>query len=218
LLALSSCLSALLPAAALSQTAPALRHLEIHRATSPIQIDGKLDEPAWSEAMQLDVAYEWQPGDNVEPPVATEFLATYDDSYLYAAWRAHDPRPAEIRANLMDRDSIDTFVQDDHVVLMIDPFNDERRAFQFRINPLGVQADAVFSQNEGVEDWSFDMIWSSAGRITNDGYVVEIAIPLHQIRFPATKGPQTWGFDVERSYPRNVRHRMSAAWRDPCSA
>ncbi len=111
----------------------------------------------------------------------------------------------------MDRDAIDTFVQDDHVVLMIDPFNDERRGFQFRINPLGVQADAVFSQNEGIEDWSFDMIWDSAGRITEEGYVVEVAIPLQQIRLPRSEGVQTWGFDVGRSYPRNVRHRMSAA-------
>ena len=190
------------------------RQLEIHRATSPIQIDGRLDEPAWSSALTFDVPYEWQPGDNSVPPVATDFLVTYDDHYLYAAFKAHDPRPAEIRAHLMDRDSIDTLVQDDHVVLQIDPFNDERRGLQFRINPLGIQADAMFSPNDGGEDWSFDMIWDSAGRITEDGYVVELAIPLNQIRYPRTRGAQTWGFDVGRSYPRNVRHRMSAAPRD----
>jgi hypothetical protein len=205
-------LALLLPAAVLAQVpAPqAPRHFDIRRATGPIQIDGQLDEPAWGEALTFDVPYEWQPGDNVTPPVATDFLTAYDDHYLYAAWRAHDPRPGEIRAHLMDRDSIDTFVQDDHVVLMIDPFNDERRGFQFRINPLGVQADAVYSQQDGGEDWSFDMIWQSASRITADGYVVEVAIPLNQLRFPANRGPQTWGFDVGRSYPRSVRHRMSS--------
>jgi len=190
------------------------RRLEIHRATSPIQIDGSLDEPAWGSALAFDIPYEWQPGDNTVPPVATDFLVTYDDHYLYAAFKAHDPRPAEVRAHLMDRDSIDTLVQDDHVVLQIDPFNDERRGLQFRINPLGIQADALFSPNEGGEDWSFDMIWDSAGRITEDGYVVELAIPLNQIRYPRTRGVQTWGFDVGRSYPRNIRHRMSAAPHD----
>jgi hypothetical protein len=217
---------ALMPGAALAQTPqpappavpaavdtarPAARHFEVHRATSDIRVDGVLDEKAWADALTYDISYEWSPGENVPPPVQTEFLVTYDDRNLYAAWRCHDPKPAEIRAHLMDRDSIDTFVQDDHVVLMIDPFNDERRGFQFRINPLGVQADAVFSENEGIEDWSFDMIWASAGKIGPDGYVVEIAIPLNQIRFPRASGAQTWGFDTGRSYPRNVRHRI-ASW------
>ncbi len=195
-------------------TALTARHFEIRRASGPIKIDGALDEPAWADALTFDLPYEWSPGDNVTPPVETEFLATYDDDYLYAAWRAHDPNPADVRAHLMDRDAIATFVQDDHVLLMIDTFNDERRAFQFRVNPLGVQADAVFSQNEGIEDFSFDMIWDSAGRIDDEGYVVEIAIPFDQIRFPRTTGAQTWGFDVGRSYPRNVRHRIASSPRD----
>src|SRR5688500_7039939 len=141
------------------------RRFEIRRATSPIRVDGVLDEAAWQEDLTYDLPYEWSPGDNVPAPVQTDFLVTYDDQNLYAAWRARDPDPSQIRAHLMDRDAIDTFVQDDHVVLMIDPFNDERRGFQFRINPLGVQADAVFSENEGIEDFSFDMIWASAASI-----------------------------------------------------
>lgn len=210
----------LLPVAGLAQVAqeaegerqaPSARLLEIRRATSPVRVDGVLDEQTWADALVFDLPYEWAPGDNTPPPVQTDFLITYDDESLYAAWRAFDPEPSAIRAHLMDRDATDTLVQDDHVVLMIDPFNDERRGFQFRINPLGVQADAIFSQNEGVEDFSFDMIWESAARITSEGYVIEIAIPLAQIRFPRTDGVQTWGVDVGRSYPRNVRHRISAA-------
>jgi hypothetical protein len=204
-----------LPISVAAQTAPpkelAARHFEIHRAASPIKIDGLLDEPAWASALTYDLPYEWSPGDNVAPPVHTDFLVTYDDDNLYAAWRAQDPDPAAIRAHLMDRDEIDTLVQDDHVVLVVDTFNDQRRGFQFRINPLGVQADAVFSENEGIEDFSFDMIWASAGRITADGYVVEIAIPLNQLRFPRVNGAQVWGFDVGRSYPRSARHRITAS-------
>jgi len=189
---------------------PSARHFDIRRATSAVRVDGVLDEAAWRDALTYDLPYEWQPGDNTPPPVATDFLLTYDDDNLYAAWRAHDPDPTQIRAHLMDRDSIDTFVQDDHVSLLIDTFNDQRRAFQFRINPLGVQADALNSPNDGIEDWSFDLIWASAGRITADGYVVEIAIPLNQIRFPRSSSAQTWGVDSGRSYPRNVRHRISS--------
>ncbi len=190
------------------------RSFTIARATSPIKIDGQLDEPAWRDALHYDIPYEWSPGDNVPALVHTDFYATYDERNLYVAWRAADPNPAEIRAHLMDRDAIDTLVQDDHVVLLIDSFNDERRAVQIRINPLGVQADALNSENEGIEDWSYDFLWSSAGRITADGYVVEVAIPFSQLRFPAGSEPQTWGFDVGRSYPRSVRHRLLAWPRD----
>ncbi|MDX1997076.1 MAG: DUF5916 domain-containing protein [Thermoanaerobaculia bacterium] len=192
----------------------AARDFAISRTTGPVTVDGAVDEAAWASALTFDVPYEWNPGDNVPAPVETEVFVTYDERRLYVAWRCHDPMPGDIRAHFMDRDEIDTLVQDDHVVLMVDPFNDGRRGFQFRINPLGVQADAIFSQNEGIEDWSFDLLWQAAGRITAGGYEVEIAIPFAQLRFPAGSDPQTWLFDVGRSYPRNVRHRLTAAPRD----
>ena len=173
-----------------------------------------LDDEAWAHARVIPIAYEWTPGDNVPPPVRTDFLVTFDRKNLYLAFRAFDPRPSEIRAHLMDRDAIDTFVQDDHVTIMIDTFNDERRAYQFRVNALGVQADAVNSEMDGVEDWSWDAIWNSAGRVTAEGYVVEMVIPFREMRFPGGSEPVTFGISAERSYPRSVRHRISTNPRD----
>jgi hypothetical protein len=186
----------------------------VTRASAAIKIDGVLDDEAWKTATVVPLPYEWAPGDNVPPPVETECLVTYDARNLYVAFRARDPKPAEIRAHLMDRDDTDTLIQDDHVGVMIDTFNDERRAFQFRVNPLGVQADAIFSEQDGVEDFSWDMIWNAVSRITADGYIVEAAFPLKQLRFQAGAGPQTWGFEAFRSWPRNVRHRISSQARD----
>lgn len=187
---------------------------EAREAISEINVDGDLNEEAWSRAQRIPVAYEYQPGDNVPPPVKTDCLVIYDNRFLYIGFLARDPNPSQIRAHLMDRDSINTFVQDDHVGVLIDPFNDARRAIQLRINPLGIQADAIFGELEGIEDLSWDIIWNSAGKITADGYSVEIAIPFNQIRFPNISGPQTWGFEAFRSYPRSVRHRMSSHFVD----
>jgi len=186
---------------------PTFQVTETHSA---IVIDGVLNEPAWAMATSIPLPYEYQPGDNIMPPVKTECLVTYDVHTLYVAFRAEDPQPSRIRSHLMARDDMDTFVEDDHVGFLIDPFNDERRAFQFRVNPVGVQADAINSEVDGSEDWSWDAIWRSAARVDERGYVVEIAIPLNQIRFPSTPGPQTWGFEALRSYPRSVRHRMAS--------
>ena len=200
--------------APLAAEEPAAGRLTVPRLDAEVQIDGALDEPAWEGALVQPLSYEWFPADNAPPPVETEVLLAYDSERLYVGFRAHDPDPASIRAHLMDRDEIDTFVQDDHVLLMLDTYNDQRRALQFRVNPLGVQADAVFSQIEGVEDFSFDLIWDSAGRITADGYEVEIAIPFNQLRFPASEGELTWGLDLGRSYPRAVRHRIANTRRE----
>jgi hypothetical protein len=189
---------------------PPTPSFNIQKTTGEIKIDGALDEPAWSNLPAIPIAYEWQPGDNVTPPVKTDCYITFNDKYLYIGFRAYDPEPQKIRAHLMDRDSMDTFVQDDHVGVMIDPFHDQRRAFQLRMNPLGVQADAIFSDLEGIEDWSWDLIWDSRGRITAEGYEVEVAIPFNQIRFPRTTDIQTWGIEFFRSYPRNIRYRMSS--------
>jgi hypothetical protein len=139
---------------------------------------------------------------------------TFDRRNFYVAFRCFDPDSSKIRAHLMDRDATDTLIQDDHISILVDTFNDERRGFQFRVNPLGVQADANFSEQEGYEDFSWDAIWNSAGKITEWGYAVEIAIPFNQLRFPRTSDVQTWGFSAERSYPRNVRHRMTSHRRE----
>jgi hypothetical protein len=95
------------------------------------------------------------------------------------------------------------------VGIKLDPFNDERRAFQFFVNPLGVQFDSLQDDVSGNEDLSWDVIFSSLGRITEEGFVVEIAVPFHQLRFPKADGVQTWGFDAVRFYPRGQTHRIA---------
>ena len=185
-------------------------HYTISAATSEIKVDGVLNEKAWEDAAVIKLLYEWLPGDNIPAPVDTDCMVTFDKKFFYVGFRCYDPNPSQIRAHLMDRDAIDTFIQDDHISLMIDTFNDERRGFQFRVNPLGVQADANFSEAEGYEDFSWDIIWKSKGRITEWGYAVEIAIPFNQLRFSKSSEAQTWGFGAERSYPRSVRHRVTS--------
>ncbi len=187
---------------------------EISPAAGKIKVDGVLDEEAWKNCRVIKLPTEWTPGENTPAPVDTDCLVTYDRANIYIAFRCHDPEPQKIRAHLMDRDLMDTFIQDDHVSFWFDTFNDQRRAFQFRVNPLGVQADAVFSEQDGFEDFSWDAIWSSAARITATGYNVEVAVPFHQLRFARSAQELTWGFSAERSWPRSSRHRMESHPRD----
>jgi Domain of unknown function (DUF5916)/Carbohydrate family 9 binding domain-like len=189
----------------------------VDRATSEITVDGRLDEPAWETATRIPVPYEWYPGENTPAPVETDCLVTYDEANLYVAFRAHDPEPGAVRAFYADRDTPNS---DDTVGFFIDAFDDRRRAFYFQVNPLGIQTDAVvadfrpvFEVGPKVEklqrlDTSWDALWDSAGKTTEFGYVVEFAIPFKQLRFPRTRGPQTWGFLASREYSRDVFHQL----------
>ncbi|HEX6178685.1 MAG TPA: sugar-binding protein [Thermoanaerobaculia bacterium] len=183
----------------------------VRKTAEPVRVDGVLDDAAWRDATPIPIAHEWFPSDNIPAVVKTDALVAWDDDRLYVAFRAFDPQPSLIRARYAERDAA---LQDDTVGFMIDPFNDERLAYQFRINPLGVQADAINSDVEGTEDFSWDAIWDSAGRIVEDGYIVEVAIPLQQLRIPTAAAVQTWGFMAMRDYPRNVRHRFRSVVTD----
>jgi hypothetical protein len=137
-------------------------------------------------------------------------MLTYDDRNLYAAFRCLDPAPAAIRAHLTDRED---FWTDDHVNIHIDTFNDQRRNFSIGTNPFGVQMDGVANAGRGF-DWSWDAIWDSAGRIHDWGYAVEMAIPFSQLAFQRADGPQVWGFDAWRVYPRDVQRFIGVVPQD----
>jgi len=184
------------------------RRGRIPRSSGPITIDGTLDELAWRDAWTMPLEYEVQPGENLPAPVRTEVLVTWDADAVYFAFRAFDPEPAEIRANLTDRDNIGS---DDWVAVILDTFNDERRSFDLIVNPLGVQTDMVETMDTN-EEW--DAIWDSAGRITDWGWAAELRVPFASLRFQQKEGPQVWGFDAVRSYPRSVRHHIGLFPRD----
>ncbi|MCH8101297.1 MAG: carbohydrate binding family 9 domain-containing protein [Proteobacteria bacterium] len=171
-----------------------------------IKIDGVLDDAAWRHAVLIDLAIETQPGENIPARVQTTAFLIEDGENLYIGFKAQDPDPSAIRAYLRDRDSA---YDDDYVGFIVDTYNDGRRAFQFFANPLGVQMDLTNDDVNKNEDDSWDAIWDSAGQINDEGYVVEMRIPLNQLRFPATSGLQSWGIDLIRMYPRGQRYRLS---------
>ncbi len=183
----------------------AKRTYGVEALAGTVKIDGVLDEAVWLKPPTFTLDYETNPGDNSKAPVRTDMWITYDHSLLYVAARAYDPNPEMIRARLTDRDRA---FQDDFLGVVLDTFNDERRAFEFFVNPLGVQMDLSQNDITGNEDESWDAIWDSAGKVTSKGYEVEIAIPFTSLRFPNSSGEQTWGIDALRIWPRDQRYRI----------
>ncbi len=203
--ALVGLLAAIMASSAIASVA------ELPSTTGVFVIDGALDEAGWSDAAQIQINIETSPGENTAARVKTVAYIVEDGENLYVAFDAHDPDPDAIRAYLRDRDSA---WNDDFVGIVLDTYGDERRAFEFFANALGVQMDLTNDDVNKKEDESWDAIWDSAGKIHETGYIVEMQIPLKQLRFPSKEGAQLWGYELLRFYPREHRYRMSNSQQD----
>lgn len=178
----------------------------IPRLEAATAIDGVLDEEAWAQATRLTGFWQYQPSDGRPAEEQTEVLVWYSPDAIHFGIVARDASPSTIRATVADRDNLD---REDSVTIYLDTFNDRRRAFFFAVNPLGAQQDGVQNEGQfsagntfgGSVDKSPDYQFESKGRITAEGYTVEVRIPFKSLRYPGS-GPQTWGLNIKRKVQR----------------
>ena len=95
---------------------------------------------------------------------------------------------------------------DDFIGIMIDTFQDQQNAYEFFVNPHGVQGDLRRTGNN--EDSSYDAVWYSGGAINGSNWTAEISIPFRSIRFPDMES-QSWGMHIIRNRPRDSREQYS---------
>lgn len=188
--------------------------ITISRTSETIAIDGEMTESVWSTATMVNNFSERYPGDQTKPSVETEVYTIYDNNNLYVFFKCFD-NPDDIRATKSQRDQ---FQGNDMVGVDIDTYGEAALAYEFYVNPYGVQLDMLWSAANGNEDHSFDMVWESSAKITLNGYQVEIAIPFSSIRFP-NRNVQEWRVNFTRIRPRESDYRYTWAARDrnnPC--
>lgn len=171
-----------------------------------VVLDGKFDDLQWQQAKTFNLEYVVSPYENTEPPVRTEVKIFENDDTLFIGFTAFDPDPGAIRSFYRDRDNV---WNDDLVGFKLDTYNDSRLAYQFFVNPLGIQADSIQNEMSGKESDSWNAIWQSAGVITKQGYQVEMAIPLRILNFKEGQKNKIWGAEFARFYPRQERLRIS---------
>jgi hypothetical protein len=175
--------------------------LVIPRLTKAPKIDGVLDNPIWeTEALKIDAFVQLSPKENGVPTEKTVAYLGYDEKNLYVAFRAYDSQASKIRCSITKRDGC---LEDDWVFIMLDTFNEKRRAFSFLLNPAGVQMDMMRVEEGGNDDMdpSWDTVFLSEGKIDAEGYTVEAAIPFKSLRFP-NQDIKTWNIVLGRNLPR----------------
>lgn len=168
--------------------------------SSPPNIDGKLEEKEWLNVLTLSSFKTFSPDFGKDASQKTIAYAAYDSENLYFAFRCYENEPDKIKTSISNRDNN---LADDWVCINLDSFYDRQSLYAFYVNANGIQADSRFAA--GIEDFSADYIWYSAGQILPDGFTVEIAIPLKSIRY-SDSNPVIMSIFFERYISRLLEH------------
>ena len=161
------------------------------RASSPILIDGQIEEAAWNPAQVGREFYQTDPVSGAPATEETEFRIVYDDENVYVAVTAYQEDPiiiSELKREFAATDG-------DAFVLFFDTFNDDRNGFAFLTNPGSAMRDMQISNGVPNENW--DGIYEVASLVHDWGWSAEFAIPFKTLRFRKSVS-QVWGFNVQR--------------------
>ncbi len=168
------------------------------KLNEPIVLDAVLDEPIWQDAEGWNGEFmQYFPFDTSQAVVQTRVKVAFDDNNLYLA---------AVMMNRGERDYVSTSLrrdyrgeQNDGVTFVFDTFNDKTNAFQFGVNPYGVQREGLLA-NGGVRgsdlSLAWDNKWYAKAAILEDRWVVEAIIPLSTLRFK--DGGQNWNVNFYR--------------------
>lgn len=180
------------------------------------RIDGILEREVWEQAIVWKLPWEINRGENFKATDDTYVLTGTRKSNLHIAFINLDQNPYRIRGTLTDRNNW-SLNNDDSVGFLLDSFGDGLNAYVVMVNAAGVQADAMRLDRgaQGTEDDnSFNFLWYSEVTRFENGYVVEMTIPVQNLQIPDTDDPYLeMGFLPFRMQPRNfVRQLSPVAW------
>jgi len=157
-------------------------------------LDGHLNDEAWKRAAPVEGLVQRNPSYWMPISDRTIVRIVYDNDKIYFGFECHSD-PDQIVTNNMRRDS--DISGDDHIQVLLDPYNDRQTGVFFFVNALGARRDLLLS-NEGRtnnEDW--DCIWEARTQRHDWGWSAEVAIPFDQLRFNEEE-EMVWGLNVGR--------------------
>lgn len=163
---------------------------------TPPVIDGVLDEDFWKNNQGISGFKTFTPDYGKDLPYNTIVWVAYDEENLYYAFKCFDSEPDKIKVSVDSRDKIRL---DDWVCVNLDSFNDQQTLYCIYANANGIQMDTRFAA--GKEDLGMDLVFYSAGKIDDEGYTIEIKLPLKSIRF-SNREPVMMAATFERHISR----------------
>ncbi len=166
------------------------------RVTTPMRMDGKLDESLYSSVQPASGFIQMEPSAGQPASEKTEVWISYDEDNVYVSFRAWESQPERTVVNEMRHDS-GNIRQGDSIEFSFDTFRDRRNAILFEANSLGGRTEAQ-STNERQFNADWNPVWTLVAGKFDGGWTIEAAIPFKSIRYsPGTI--QDWGVQARRS-------------------
>ena len=178
--------------------APAQQNAFVFKLKEPITLDGILDEAIWKDAEGWNGNFmQYFPSDTSLSKVPTRVKIAFDDNNLYLAAIMENSGPRKYVSTSLRRDYRGE--QNDGISFVFDTFNDGTNAFQFGVNPYGVQREALLSNGGSRSEdlnLAWDNKWYAEAKMMENHWQVEVIIPLSTIRF--NEGAQNWNVNFYR--------------------
>lgn len=179
-------------------------HLQMRKATSPVKIDGVIDEQAWQDADITTGFHMVLPMDTSAARLRTDVRMTYDQQNIYLLVENYKLGDGPYMVESLRRDF--AFLKNDNFLMFMDPFDDQTNGFSFGANAAGAQWDGLMYDG-GKVDLSWDNKWTSVVKNYDDKWVFEAAIPFKTIRYK--KGITKWGVNFSRN---DLKTTEKSAW------
>jgi len=164
----------------------------------PITLDGILDEDIWKDPEGWNKDFmQYFPSDTSLSTLPTRVKVAFDDTNLYLAAIMENVEPRKYVSTSLRRDYRGE--QNDGITFVFDTFNDKTNAFQFGVNPYGVQREALLANGGSRPDdlnLAWDNKWYAEAKMLENHWQVEVIIPLSTIRF--NEGVQNWNVNFYR--------------------
>ena len=170
------------------------------RLSSPINVDGALNEEAWRSPDPTSDFHQLDPVEGATPSQRTEVRIAYDEDALYVGARMYDSAPDSVIARLVRRD---VEISADRFSVYLDPYHDRRSGYYFKVNAAGTLYDGTIS-NDGWTDSSWDGVWFGRAKRDEQGWTVEMRIPFSQLRFANSGSETVWGINFSRNISRRA--------------
>ncbi|MFZ9235005.1 MAG: DUF5916 domain-containing protein [Algoriphagus sp.] len=178
--------------------APAQQNAFAFKLKEPITLDGILDEAIWKDAEGWNGNFrQYFPSDTSLSKFPTRVKVAFDDTNLYLAAIMENTGPRKYVSTSLRRDYRGE--QNDGISFVFDTFNDGTNAFQFGVNPYGVQREALLANGGSrAEDLNlaWDNKWYAEAKMMENHWQVEVIIPLSTLRFK--EGAQNWNVNFYR--------------------
>jgi len=180
------------------------KNIRLPGLTGNIQIDGKLDDTNWSQAVLIEDLHQVFPREFVTPTQRTEVRVFYTPDAIYIGARMWESDPTLISDRVLRQGQ--ALGSDDIFAVILDPYLDRRNGYRFEVNANSVRWDGLFQNISDVEA-NWEGIWEAKSARDNQGWTTEIRIPFQTLSF--NPGSTSWGINFNR-----IRRRSgeSIAW------